>query len=191
MAEQSTNPGLLAQAGVSPTQGDDLADLSPEELQIYQTLMNQVSRIVFDEKVFQTILTQIQEGTKTQTPFLGLATVVANALLKIKMDSIKAKFDIPDKLLLKACAELVGDLASIAVENKVFQFTQEMVDGAYLRAVDMLREGMQQAGMIDQNKYKQDLQNMIAADKEGMLNNILPGMNRHQRRAMQAGGKRL
>ena len=191
-AQDMPKKGLLASAGEpmsEPTEGPSEyspANLTPVERKAFDMAMNQIKALVYAKDVFKNVLESIKLSLKGDIPFAGLSTVVANAMSKIKTDSLKAKVDLSDNVMLAVGAEMIGDLATMVHQAKVYTFPQGMIDGAYIRAVTIYQQTEQKAGRIDVAAHKAKFQQMVAEDKNGTLAAKL-GLNRHQRRGIMRG----
>lgn len=154
--------------GANPGGEDEQPNVTPEEQAQYDDFMDKALQLAYNAKFFPQLLERI---TKASSPVEGLAAVTV-AVVKRVADSGGQKYG--GDVVFKAGTELLEDLAQTASKAGTHDFTEQELEGALYRAMDMYRE---QSGDLGQDPNIQaDFGQLVEADRAGTLDQIVPGL---------------
>ena len=165
--------GMLADPAPTDERGDDelpsaegesQPNVTPEEQGAYDRFVDNGLSLIYDKKSFPMILRGLA-GTKD--PVDSLANTAAMVVMRLNDSARKAGTKIDDAILLHGTAELVEDLAGTAEKAKIHTFTQDELNAANTRTLDMLRQMMSRTGALDQNAMMADFKAMAQAEQQG------------------------
>lgn len=112
-------------------------------------------------------------------PVEGLANVVANIVIRVEDSAVKAGAEISGNVLMRGGTELLEQAAELAKEANVHDFSEEELGQAHLQSVELYRSTRQQQGKLPPEKFAQDLQELQAAEKDGSLETMIPGITEY------------
>lgn len=95
----------------------------------------------------------------------------------------------------KAIIEELGEVAASAGRN---DFSEDELGEAFRKGADLFREAAGAAGMIDMKAVREEFGEIVAADREGRLGEVVPGLRdakgadqrQARRRRRKLGGRR-
>lgn len=177
--EQISDPRAApAEPPMPPEEGQPLGEAqqaSPEEQEQYNHFVAKAYELIYDRSLLPGILDMLAgEGD----PMEGLARASAMVIKRL-MDMAEGAGDkLSGDVILHAGTEVFEDLANLAKEAKIFDFSadQDAFEGAYFRMLDQLRNMLQQSGKIDQQAAAKDLQTLMEMDQGGKLEEIMRGL---------------
>tara|TARA_Y100000310_G_scaffold258548_1_gene266993 strand:- start:219 stop:713 length:495 start_codon:yes stop_codon:yes gene_type:complete len=153
----------------------ETVDASPEEQAQYETVVDNALKAIYSEKGLPQILDRIKKSVEAGDPQEGIAAVAAMVVMRIEESAKQAGKPIADDVLFHAGVEIVEDLADLASENQIHDFSQEEIDGALYRSLDLYRETKGKKGQIDQGAADQQFTQLLEASKAGGLDQFAPG----------------
>ncbi len=149
---------------------------SPEEQQQYEQFYANAIELIYSEKGDYAMLKQVLDRLrKGEDPIEGLAAVATSVFMALVTSASKKGVQISPDVMMQGGYDIVADLAELAGRAKVHTYTEEETEGAYYRAADMVREQMQNAGMLDAEKSATELEMLRQAEESGQLDDVLPG----------------
>jgi hypothetical protein len=98
-----------------------------------------------------------------------IVTMIAEAQLA------QAGTEIPHEIIYHAGTEVIGQLAEAAEAAGIADFSEEQIGDAFLRALDLYR---QSSPNVDQQALSSEFEEIVAADREGRLDQVLPGASK-------------
>lgn len=155
---------------------------TPEEQKQYNDFVNNAQVLAYDEKTQGVVLDAIMG---MGDPVMGLANTAATIVLQVEQSAESNGVELAEGVVYNAGAEIVEDLASFVKEAGAHDFTEQEVEAAWFRGIDIYRELKSNAGGIDQDKYQADLAQLIKADQAGQLEQTMPQLT--QAAAKQQG----
>lgn len=150
-----------------------IEEASPQEQAQYDEFVNNAFNLIFDEKTMPGIIERL---SATEEPIDDLANTAALVTFRLQDSAQKAGAQIPDEVVFHAGVEILEELANLSEKAGIHEFSQEELEAATLRALDVFREMGTQAGSIDPEALKQQFGALIEADNAGQLNRALPGL---------------
>ncbi|PGH55880.1 hypothetical protein CRT60_21755 [Azospirillum palustre] len=158
-----------APAGPGMEQGEQ-PNVSPEEQAEYDRFIDQAFRLVYDEKSFPAILKRL---TATPDPVEGLAAVVVMVVSRLKDSAQQQGVEVSPGVLFHGGSELLEDIADTAAKAGIHQYTDQEMEKALYRALDLYRAMDQRAGG-DRQAFQQDWDALVQADRQGRLGDLVP-----------------
>ncbi len=175
--------GLTAPPGPSTGADRDPAlageQASEEEQDQYNQIVSNAMKLMYDERSMPGTLKGLQgDGV----PIEGLAVTAFNITKRVTDSARQNGIQISPDVLYQAGAEIVEELADLQKEAGIAALSQEQINGAFLRAVDMYRDVAQREGTLDQGTMAAEMNELVAADRQGTLDQLLPGASEAARR---------
>ncbi len=182
-------PGLLNDKKQKPTQAkakstdfpeaDAKGNASKEEQAQYDEFVTNAMSLMNDEKGLQGLLKAIGGD---DNPVEGLANVVASIVMRVEDSADKSGTKISGDVLIHGGAEILEQVADLAEQAGVHEFTEEELESATYMAMDIYRDARQSQGKLDQGAFGQDLKELQAAEADGSLEQQVPGITEHSQR---------
>lgn len=180
-AEQQRGQGAPVAQGPAegqeaPTAGREMAgqgeqpNVTPEEQAQYDRFIDMAFRLIYDERSFPAILKRL---AATPDPVEGLAAVVVMVVSRLKDSAQQQGVEISPDVLFHGGSELLEDIADTAAKAGVHQYTEQQLEQALYRALDLYR-AMDQRGGADQQTFQQDWNALVQADRQGRLGDLVP-----------------
>lgn len=165
--------GLGAGMRSPGTQGveDQSEQASPEEQKQYDMFVSNAMKLMYDPKSFPKLMQSMDSGAD---PVDGLANAAAMVVSSTEQSMRQSGMEMDDEILLNAGSEIVEQLADLSKESTGKEFSQNDINSALYRGVDLYREMKTNSGQIDRGKYEQEFAQMVEADKNGTLEQMIP-----------------
>jgi|TARA_Y100000296_G_C5092730_1_gene215728 hypothetical protein len=158
----------------APVTSEEQPNVSPDEQQQYNQLVKNAYNLLYED--MPTLLKSIAGGGD---PVTGVATTAANAMSRLINSATRAGRKFPKDVILHANMEIIEDLADLAKDSNIHDFTdQEMESAAYL-TVEVYRGLQQESGNIDPNEAAADLEDLQNAEANGTFEGRFPGLGAH------------
>ena len=153
-------------------QGEPAPNVSPEEQAQYDRFVDNAFAVIYDKKVLPGVL----KGLEGDGNFVdGLAHTTVTIVSRVLDSAKQAGQKISGDVLMAAGQQILEDLAETAGKAGIHDFTQDEIDAAYLRAMDLARERMTKSGDVDPKALQTEFAAVIAADRQGRLEEFIPG----------------
>ncbi|MCH8141600.1 MAG: hypothetical protein IH908_08390 [Proteobacteria bacterium] len=159
-------------AGLTAVQGEEQPNVSPEEQAEYDAIVNNAYNLLYEN--IPTTLESIAGGGD---PVTGLAQTVANTMSRLVNSATKAGKKFSGAVILHAGVEILEDLASLAQDSGIHDFTPDELESATYLAAETFRDLQQKAGNLDPNVAAGDLEALQQAEADGTLDQIIPGVS--------------
>lgn len=148
-------------------------NVSPEEQAEYDEFVNNALNLIYDEKTKDRVIERLGA---TDDPVDDLANTVAVTVMGLQDSAERSGRKISDDVLFHGGIEILEDLANLAEKAGIHSFSEDELEAATYRALDTYREMATQAGKIDPEALKQEFGSILQADKQGALEQVLPGI---------------
>jgi hypothetical protein len=185
-------PGLSEAAAQEEPQFQDEQEtnVSPEEQAMYGKFMENYYRIMYD--------TGTQGGPKGEPPLIdevkgmlsgiedpvmALGTAASTVVSQLAQSAEAAGKPIPPDVLMHAGTEVVQDLAELSENAGIKAYSEDEMGKAL--QVGMSMYVSEHGG--NQEAYKADMDAMMQAEKEGRIDELLPGISEVASRADKSG----
>jgi hypothetical protein len=130
-----------------------------------------------------------QQAGKGNPAVMALANTATQVVQKLDTSAKEANFQISDDVLYHAGAEIVGMLAEIAEAANIHSYSEEEIQGAFFQAVDNYRPIAERMGRTDDQTLKAQFGQIVQADEQGKLGELLPGADSQQGAQPQPEGQ--
>jgi len=166
-------------------EGGEQPNVTPEEQEIYERVVLNALKIIYPEGEGEaTVSPQIVAALKgSENPIMNLATAAVSLVTGLRDSAKKAGAPIPDEILYHAGAAIVEELAEVAEATKIHDYSEKDIESAFYAALDMYRAAASQSGDIDEAGMKQGWDEMVTADREGRIGEIMPGVEGRMKEA--------
>ncbi len=169
--------GASAPAGGVPAPGqgggEEQSNVSPEEQRIYDQFVDNALSAIYDEKSLPSIIESLKGDGN---PVDGLANTAVAVVTRVQDSAEKAGQELSPDVVFPAGSEILEDLANLAGEAGIHEFTPEEVEGALFQAMDIYREMKGRDGGAARPQLVEDFNNIVAVDKAGRLDEVVPGL---------------
>ncbi len=153
----------MAQQGEQP-------NVTPEEQAQYDRFIDMAFRLIYDERSFPAIMKRL---AATPDPVEGLAAVVVMVVSRLKDSAKQQGVEISPDVLFHGGSELLEDIADTAAKAGIHQYSEQDLEKALYRALDLYR-AMDQRGGADRQAFQQDWDALVQADRQGRLGDLVP-----------------
>ncbi len=170
----SSAPSGMPQQGMS-AEGEQA---SPEEQQQYDMFVNNAYQMLYDDKVLPGVLKSLQGNGD---PKEGLANTAAMVVMRVEESAKQNGREISPDVLYHGGTEILESLAETAEAAGLHEYSEDELEGALYRALDIYRE--MKGGQLNRDAIQQDFAAIVQADQQGNLTDMLP-----QLKGMKGGG---
>lgn len=121
------------------------------------------------------------EQGQTQPPkIMALANTAVMLVGKLDDSAREAKQPLTDDVLMELGQTVVEMLVDQAEAQGIEEYSQDEIDGAFITATDMYRAKAIADGRTDEETLKGQWDELITADQQGRLGEVLPGADQMQ-----------
>lgn len=145
-----------------------------EDQQAYDHFVANCLDVISTKEVMATIIKMFKEDDDLID---ALARVAVMITVRVEDDGEQNGIKLDPDILLQGGGEVVAALAEVARRANIHDFTEEEMNAAMMKAVDMYRLTRQQQGKINTQSAQQDLAALKQADQSGTLDQQFPGMS--------------
>lgn len=160
--EQAAYERFLNAAGDLMIPQGDGAAFNP---QIIKNLSGQ-----FDQEILQ-MMQGVEPPVKTDNPIEALAATSVVVVMLTESILAEQGDTIPQEIIYHASTEIVAELARTAEDAGVNEYSEEDINDAFLRGLDLYRQA---SPNVDQQALSQQFDEIVAADRSGQLDKVLP-----------------
>lgn len=174
------NPPPDDQSGQQP---DDSGgeEASPAEDQQFKAFVGNAMNLIYTPQTMPKILNRLQENGGD--PVGALAEVSVMIVQRVSESAEKAGQQIPPEVIFHAGAEIMNDLAELSSKSGAHDYTDEELNNAFIRGVDMYRDKLDKQGKLDHASAQADVQRLNAASADGSLEAAIPGLKEYADKA--------
>lgn len=169
--------------GTTPPGMDDgevMEEASPEEQQQYDTFVGMALLAVYDDQMMPETVKLIQEAP---SPMQGVATVASSIAVRVYTAAQEDGVALTGDVLLHGGAEIVEAVIEVAETAGVAEFTEPMMQEAYLLAADKFRAEMETLGVYGEEDKAQDIATLQEMQQSGQMERIMSKLQQ------QSGGQ--
>jgi hypothetical protein len=178
---EATEQGTPTDPTASTGQGDDVdgsgeqPNVTPEEQAAYDAFVKNGMKVIYDGQTARPdILTRLKQHPDDPVGTIANVTVWLVTMLETSAEQSGDK--VPDDVLLHGAIALMEELAEVSEAAKIHTYTEQELNAALLKAVDLYREAGTQSGKINPDDLKQEFGQIVDADKAGNVQSVLPGI---------------
>jgi len=173
------NPGPAPRGEAAVSVDDAPANVTPEEQTQYEQFVDNGYSLIYDPKM----LPQVLERLRSEDPTEGLASTAALVVMALEDSAQQQGIELADGVKLHGGTEILEDLANLAREAGIHDYGEDEIEAALYQALDLDRGVRQEQGRLEQDRYAQELEQLMAADQRGELEQMMPGVKEHYARA--------
>lgn len=175
------NPPPEDEMGMGDMEGEQ-PNVSPEEQKAYDAFVDNGLRLIFDKRTAPGLLDRIKKG---KTPVEGLASATVYVVDAVRKSAEKAGQQVPDEVVFHAGFELVSNVATLSAAARVHEFSEDEIEQAIYIGLDLYATMEMQEGRLDAESALNDFETVVAADKAGRIDDVIPGATQAAERARQ------
>lgn len=159
---------------------DEEGNVTPEEQAAYDQFVTNGMEVMYSDQVMPQILETIQGSGN---PVEGLGNAVAMLAIYLDDSARESGSEIPGDVKYHGSVELLEQMAELAEQAGIHQFSEEDLENALYVALDTYRTTQQAAGKLPVEELQQDMNELVAAEQTGTIDQILPGISEYAKRA--------
>lgn len=153
-------------------EGGDQPNVTPDEQNAYNQFVVNGMKLIFNEATTPKLIQRLQAD---ENPIHALAATTVAIVSKLKASAESAGQQVSPDILMHGGTELMSNIAELAKAAKVHTYTPDEQEKALYTAMDMYSNQEMQKGTLDKEGFARDFQTLVAADKAGKLDEVLPG----------------
>lgn len=158
----------------TPGQADPAPNVTPEEQAMYETFVDNARQLIFGKETMPAIL----DGMKADPePVRALAEPVVHITMRLQKSAMQAGQPLDDAILLNGGEAIMADLAEMSAAAGIHEYTPDELEQAAYLSMDMYGDLALKEGLIDQEGMKGSYQEMVAANDQGTLGQLIPGLD--------------
>lgn len=165
-------PAPEQQAPAAPQQQEE-PNVSPEEQQDYQRFVANGILAIYSDPMHERVL----QSLGGNAPAEALASTAATVVKQLESSARGQGKQISPDILLHGGKEIFEELADLQKEAGLGEVPDDQLEGAWYRALELYRGMAEADGSVDPNAVEQDMATLMAADREGQLDQVVPGLS--------------
>ena len=159
--------------------GEEQPNVTPEEQAMYDAVMNNALKVIYTDgnegaQVNPDILSSLKGS---DDPKLNLSMTAVTIVKELVNSAKSAGTEIDATVLFHAGTAIIEELVEVAEAAKIAEYDEEAMEGALYQALDMYREEGTAAGTVNPEPLKAEFEMLKAANEEGRLADLLPGID--------------
>jgi hypothetical protein len=174
----------------SPMAGG-MVQASPEEQEMADQFVGRAWELIYDDETFPQIVEMLKGGGgEAGDPVKGLAQATDMVVAKVGQAAEDEGAKLQPDPVFHAFGDILEELAEVSRRAKIKDYAQDhaALETAYFQALDIYRERLASAGVLDEESHKQGMAQLMQADKDGTLEKIMRELAESDA-AGQAGGE--
>jgi hypothetical protein len=170
-------------------------EASPEEQAQADEFVAHAWEVIYDDATFPQMLETLKGGAgegAQGNPIQGLATATEMVMSRVGQAAEDSGQQLQGDVVMFAFGEVLEELAEVSRRAKIKDYAQDRdgLESAYFQALDIYRDRLQKAGVLDQASHQQGLEQLMQADQDGTLEKIMRDLAENDGTG-QAGGPEL
>ncbi|MBM3534876.1 MAG: hypothetical protein FJX60_17755 [Alphaproteobacteria bacterium] len=161
-AEISAEPRARGFGAPSAEAPDDQANVTPEEQAQYTAFVENALRLYYGDKTGGRLQATLKALSASGDPVQDLAATAATIVQRVEDSAKDRKVPLAEGVVFHAGAEILEDLAELAEKAGIHTFSEEEVEKAGYRAIDLYRAA--RGDEIDEDRAGADLAEMMNQD---------------------------
>lgn len=180
------NPGAPAPGGGpmagQPDPGGESENVSPEEQAEYNEFVSNGMELIYDEQAMPQILQNI-EGDGN--PIEGLANSLVMIVMRLDESAQEGGKEISGDVKFHGATELMEQMVELAEQAGIHEYSEEDMESSLLLAMDLYRDMSRERGTLPVEELSEDMNEIVQADEQGRLDEMVPGLGQYAKRAPQ------
>jgi len=170
-----------------------ITQATPEEQEQADHLVGKALQLIYSDGMFEQVVDMLEGGAGEGAegdPGRGFAMATDMIVARGGQEAEDAGEQINPDVAHAAFGDILEELAEVSRRGKIKDYSQDKdaLESAYFQALDLYRERLQGAGVIDQEHAKGDMSKLEEMDKNGQLERIMRDLAANDR-AGSAGGQ--
>jgi hypothetical protein len=170
-----------------------MVQASPEEQANADQFVGRAWQLIYDDKTFPKIVEMLRGGAgkgATGNPVQGLAETTDMIVARVGQAAEESGATLMPDAVMHAFGDILEELAEVSRRAKIKDYAQDRdaLEGAYFQALDLYRDRLQKSGVLDQASHQQGLEQLMEADQDGTLEQIMRQLAESEDSG-QAGGE--
>ena len=183
-----------AQQGMPPEQAQQAQQqATPEEQEQSDHFIGRALELMSDDKVATALVERLQhrsgQGEESEMAVEALASASLMVFDRVMKAATDASAQLSPSAMANAGAEIVANVALLAETANIYEYSEEEINAAYVRAASIYGERMNAEGGAVKDAASQDWNSMVQADQQGNVDSVAPGLSQVAAQ-MQQGGKK-
>lgn len=163
---------------------EEETNVSPEEQAQYDEWVTNGMKLIYNENTMDQVLQTIESDGD---PVEGLGNAVAMVTMRLEDSAEKSGREISGDIKLNAATELLEQMADLTNEAGIHDFSEEELEAALYRGLDTYREVRQEQGRLPKEELTEDFAELVEADREGRIDEIVPGLEEYAKSRAPTG----
>jgi len=178
-------------------QQEGITQASPEEQEQADRLVGRAMELIYSDNMFPQVVAMLEGGagqdeegnTADGDPIQGLAMATDMVISRVGQAAEDAGEQLMPDAAHHAFGDILEELAEVSRRGKIKDYSQDAqaLEAAYFQALDLYRERLQGAGVIDQEHAKGDLSKLQEMDQNGQLERIMRDLAANDRAGVAGG----
>jgi hypothetical protein len=164
--------GGMQQPGEMPP--DEESNVSPDEQEAYNVFVSNGMELLYSEQVMPQVLEAIKGD---DNPVEGLANALAMIVLRLDESAGEAGQEVSGDVKFHGATELLEQMAELAEEAGIHEFSEEDMEAALYQAMDVYRSVQGEQGKLPTEDLSQDMQELMALNESGRMDEVFPGLD--------------
>ena len=161
----------------TPAPGDqDESNVTPEEQAEYDQFVTNGMKLMYSEETLPKVLESIAGDGN---PIEGLGTALAMLVMRVEDSAKDSGREISGDVKLNAATELLEQMAELATEAGIHDFSPEDMEVALFHGLDVYRETRAQQGELPVDELTEDMAQIVKADQQGRIDEVVPGLKEY------------
>lgn len=161
---------------------EDQTNVSPEEQAQYDEFVTNGMQLIYNKDGIGQLL---QAVAGDGNPIEGLAHAMVTIVTRLEDSARDQGKEISGDVKYHGSVELLEQVAELASAAGIHDFTEEEMESAMFMALDLYRAKREQDGTLPVGELQEDMNELVAADQQGRLEELLPGVSEYAQRAPQ------
>lgn len=178
-------PGAAPEAGAEAMAPEGEA-VSPEEQAAYDRFVTNGMTLIYSDNALPKVLdTLAGDGN----PIEGLANATAMVALRLDESARQSEIEVPGPVKFHGSVELLEQMAELGEAAGIHEYSPEDLESATFMALDLYRESQSEQGQLPKEELEQDMQQVLEAEEQGKIEQVLPGLSEYAEISRQREGK--
>jgi hypothetical protein len=170
-----------------------ITQASPEEQAQADHLVGKALELIYSDGMFEQVVNMLEGGAGEGAegdPGRGLAMATDMIAARVGEAAEQAGEQLSPDVAHAAFGDILEELAEVSRRGQIKDYSTdpEALESSYFQALDLYRERLSQAGVIDQEHAKADFGKLQQMDENGQLERIMRDLAASDR-AGPAGGR--
>lgn len=177
------NPKQAQPGNTAEQQGAD-SNVTPEEQKQYDEFVQNGMMMAYDENIMPDVMRSL-EGNGN--PVEGLGNTVAMIVMRLEDSAKESGVEISGDVMYHGAVELIEQLAELGEAGGINEFSEQDMESALYIALDVYRSTRQEQGTLPVEEIGQDMNELVAAEQAGTIDQMLPGVSEFAARQQGSG----